>query len=210
MNDDANVARKRLSRADAKARTRELLLDAAEQVFARKGFAGASVEEIAETAGYSIGAVYSNFGSKDKLFTELLSSRAGGRVQQAARLLADGDDANPLAALGQLLVAVADKDRDWAPLQAEFWLYAIRNPDAMDALAAQLRRPLDGLTALLNGELAARGLQDRVPVDMLATIVFALFRGLVQQRRLDPASVSDETFAQALRWLLAGIDTAPD
>ncbi|WP_406205631.1 TetR family transcriptional regulator [Streptomyces decoyicus] len=55
---------KRLTRAEAKARTRELPLDAAAETFARKGYDGASVEEIADSAGYSIGALYFNFGGK--------------------------------------------------------------------------------------------------------------------------------------------------
>ena len=76
--------RRRLTRAEAKNRTRQLLLDAAAQVFARKGFAGASVEEIAEAAGYSIGAVYSNFGSKEQLFLELSAAYRSDLIAQAA------------------------------------------------------------------------------------------------------------------------------
>ena len=73
---DAAPRRQRLTRAEAKARTRQQLLDAAARTFARKGYAGASVEEIAESAGYSTGALYSNFASKEQLFLELMSARA--------------------------------------------------------------------------------------------------------------------------------------
>ena len=64
MNSERYESRARLSKAEAKARTRELLLSAAARTFAKKGFAGASVDEIAEAAGYTVGALYSNFGSK--------------------------------------------------------------------------------------------------------------------------------------------------
>src|ERR1035438_2954546 len=74
VNEERGLPR-RLTRAETRARTREQLLDAAAFVFARKGFAGASVEEIAESAGYSTGALYSNFESKEQLFLELLSAR---------------------------------------------------------------------------------------------------------------------------------------
>lgn len=212
MDSDPDPApRRRLTRAEAKARTRALVLDAAARTFARKGFAGASVEEIAEAAGYSIGAVYSNFGSKEQLFVELLSGRASGRVAEAARILADGvaTGQGPLRGLGLMMTAVADKDTDFAPLQAEFWLYAIRNPAVMETLAARMREPREALAEAVSGELERRGAAPDASAEVVATIVSALFEGLVQQRRIDPDSVPDELFGQALKWLFRGILTLP-
>jgi AcrR family transcriptional regulator len=194
--------RRRTTRAEAKARTRALVLDAAARTFARKGFAGASVEEIAEAAGFSIGAVYSNFASKEELFVELLSGRASDRVAEAAAVLADEAAAaqDPLPALGRMLTAVADKDLDAAPLQAEFWLYAVRNPALLETLAARMREPRDTLAALVAPEL-----DGDAPPHAVATIIMALFHGLVQQRRTDPDTVPDDLFGQALGWLFDGI-----
>ena len=81
VDSDNDEKPRRLTRAEAKARTRRRLLDAAARTFARKGYAGASVEEIAEAAGYSIGALYSNFGGKEELFLELM---AGGASKDPA------------------------------------------------------------------------------------------------------------------------------
>jgi AcrR family transcriptional regulator len=64
--------RKRLTRQDSREETRQHLLDAAQRLIAKKGLSTASVEDIAEAAGYTRGAFYSNFGSKDDLFLELL------------------------------------------------------------------------------------------------------------------------------------------
>jgi len=66
------MTRKRLSREDSREQTTQRLLDAAQKLIARKGLDAASVENIAEAAGYSRGAFYSNFKSKDDLFIELL------------------------------------------------------------------------------------------------------------------------------------------
>src|ERR1700742_2374654 len=66
------MTRKRLSREDSREQTTQRLLDAAEKLIARKGLDAASVENIAAAAGYSRGAFYSNFKSKDDLFIELL------------------------------------------------------------------------------------------------------------------------------------------
>src|SRR4051812_45417448 len=201
-------SRRRLTRAEAKARTRALVLDAAARTFARKGFLGASVEEIAEAAGFSIGAVYSNFGSKEELFVELLFGRAGGWGAEAQQILADevATGQSPLRALSAMMTAVADKDVDFAPLQAGFWLYAVRNPAALDILAARMREPRAALAGVVGAALDSGGADPDATPDAVATVVSALFQGLVRQRRIDPASVPDDLFGRALGWLFDGIE----
>jgi AcrR family transcriptional regulator len=198
---------RRRTRAEAKARTRQLLLDAAARTFARKGFVGASVEEIAETAGFTIGAVYSNFGSKERMFVELLSTRASAQVTQATRIMADAragvDD--PVRALGQMLANTVDKDPDFAPLQAEFWLYAVRNPEVMEILAERMREPQAAMETLMQAALERVDRHREVSAKAVSTIAIALFQGLVRQRRVHPADVPDELLGQAMRWLFAGI-----
>src|SRR5258708_30067919 len=66
------MTRKRLSRDDSREQTTQRLLDAAQKLIAKKGLEAASVENIAAAAGYTRGAFYSNFSSKDDLFIELL------------------------------------------------------------------------------------------------------------------------------------------
>lgn len=208
MNEDGG---KRLSRAEAKARTRALLLEAAARTFAVKGFAGASVDEIAEAAGFSIGALYSNFTNKEQLFVELLSTRAITRVTEATHIFEDGEAGlqDPMEALGRLLIDVADKDMDFAPLRAEFWLYAVRNPSVLDTFAARMREPREALEHLVGNRIEQHdGNPAGVPVANIAVVVHALFQGLVQQRRIDPASVPDELFGQALGWLFNGVSNA--
>ncbi|MGW7005599.1 TetR/AcrR family transcriptional regulator [Streptomyces sp. NPDC054933] len=202
--------RQRLTRGEAKARTRALLLDAAARVFARKGFTGASVEEIAEAAGFSTGALYSNFDSKEALFLELLSHRQTDRITEAAQALDSHEVGTGEAAaeLGRLLIDVADKDIDFAPLQAEFWLYAIRNPEVLDTMATKLREPRQALERVISASLAQRGAPTEVSSEAVATVVAALFQGLVRLRRIDSASVSEELFGKALTWLFAGISAS--
>lgn len=95
MNEDDGIPRRRLTRAEAKARTRQQVLDAAARVFAQKGYAGASVEEIAESAGYSIGALYSNFASKERLFLELMSARPAAASPRSPRSSGTGTPGIP-------------------------------------------------------------------------------------------------------------------
>jgi AcrR family transcriptional regulator len=199
--------RRRLTRAQTKARTREQLLRAAARVFARKGFAGASVEEIAESAGYSIGALYSNFHSKEQLFLELLTARTrpgGAYSDEVIAAVGDGA-ADPVAALSRLLAAVADADTDFMALQAEFWLYAVRNPVAMEAFAGWQREQAAAMESLVAAALRSCDVTGDVPVEAVTTLVFGLFQGLVRQRRVDRDTVPEELFAQGLRWLFAGL-----
>ncbi|WP_431999214.1 TetR/AcrR family transcriptional regulator [Streptomyces sioyaensis] len=200
-------ARRRPTRAETKARTRRRLLDAAAHVFARKGFAGASVEEIAESAGFSIGALYSNFGGKEALFLALMAERGLGRVAEATHTLErhGAGTGEAAAELGRLLVHTADKDTDFAPLQAEFWLYAVRNPHVLDTMATALREPHQALEGLIGSWLAERGAPPEVSAASVASVVAALFQGLVRQRRIAPDSVPEELFGQALIWLFTGI-----
>ncbi|MBX7450153.1 TetR/AcrR family transcriptional regulator [Mycolicibacterium sp. 3033] len=203
---------RRLTRAEARAQTRERLLDAAAEVFARKGYGAASVELIAESAGFSVGAVYSNFSGKEQLFSELMSQRAAGRVEAivAAMGSAREQGEDPLAVLGRMLIAAADKDIETAALQTEFWLHAVRNPQTMDILARGTDRTLAMLRDVLAQLLEDHGVDRSVTPESFAVVVLALYQGLVRQRRTDPGRVSEDLFGQALAWQIAGMPKATD
>jgi AcrR family transcriptional regulator len=201
-------SRRRLSKAEAKSRTRDLLLEAAARTFARKGFAGSSVDEIAEAAGYTVGALYSNFASKERLFVELMRGRASDRMSEVLEIMGDGDlDGRRLQAIGQLLVNIADRDVDFLPLQAEFWLYAVRHRKEMQEMAPPLLQQ-DAMRPLIEKALRHHGRDQDVSADDVSTVVRALCLGLVRQRRISPGSVPEELFGQALHWLFAGIEAS--
>ena len=203
---------RRLTRAETRARTRERLLDAAAEVFARKGYGAASVDEIAEAAGFSVGAVYSNFTGKEQLFSELMAQRAAGRVEAivAAMRSEREQGGNPLDVLGRMLIAAADKDIETAALQTEFWLHAVRNPDTMQILAQGTDRTLDMLRDVVAPLLDDHGVDPSITPESFAVVVLALYQGLVRQRRTDPARVSEELFGQALSWQIAGMPKTTD
>jgi AcrR family transcriptional regulator len=207
VNADEEAAGKRLTRAESKARTRERLLDAAARTFARKGYAGASVEEIAQSAGYSIGALYSNFGGKQELFLELMSGRASRRQAMVAEILQADDD--PAEAIARLLERTGSPDPDLMALRAEFWLYAVRNPEAMGALTAQRREQIDALVEVISAAMSRSNVPAGVSASAVATVALAMFQGLMRQRRIDPERVSGELLAQGLRWLFAGLKERP-
>jgi AcrR family transcriptional regulator len=83
------MTRKRLTREESRDQTRQRLLDAAEKLIAKKGLSATSVEDIADAAGYTRGAFYSNFGGKNDLFLELLRRDHQQATDELNALLSD-------------------------------------------------------------------------------------------------------------------------
>jgi AcrR family transcriptional regulator len=195
------------TRAAAKARTHENLLDAGLAVFADRGYGAASVEEIARRAGVSVGSVYAHFTSKEKLFLALIERRADREFAAAEAELADGFDA-VLPALDRRLREEADSDH-LAMLSAEAWLYAVRSPEFGEGLAAHQARVQQVVSGLVADERERRGMRWSLDDVEVAAVVNALYHGLVQQRRLRPESVADDLFGRTLTALLRGLEGPP-
>jgi AcrR family transcriptional regulator len=123
-------------RREKREEVRSRLVAAAVGVFFERGYEGASLERVAEAAGFSKGAVYSNFASKDELFFELVSARIDERLE-AVRAATERRGTKPLAggggpesaarAAGRALREVGEADPEWQLLFLEFWLRCARN-----------------------------------------------------------------------------------
>lgn len=133
------------SRRSPKAeRTRAELLAAARTVFAQKGYEGASVGDIAAAAGYTKGAVYANFGSKEELFLEL------ARELTADDATLKDSDATPDLHEVFATRAATDARTTQVLLALELYLYALRHPESRPDLAPILAAAYDGIAALVH------------------------------------------------------------
>lgn len=200
------LARERLTRDQAKARTRQYLLEAARHVFLRDGFEGASLDDIAEVAGYTRGAIYSNFEGKDDLFLALLEdhfSQAIGEAEQALAPAASPEER--VAALQEWHAAHHERERHFTVLFMEFWLYALRNPEVRDRVRALERRAHEAVTRLVQESLDSYGVDSPVPARDIASIIIALDSGLCGQAYVDPDTVRPDVFGKALALLTAGV-----
>lgn len=197
---------KRLTREQAKARTRERLLESASRIFIAKGFAGASVEEIAESAGFSIGALYSNFDSKEQLFLELMSARRATRFAFVIEQFATTDsEIHPsLDQLPDLLLEVTESDQDFVALQSDFLRYANRDSELRRRVENQMRERSAALEGFIATALNKEGIVGATASDVTVAVM-ALTQGLIRRRRIESSRVSDELFVLALRWLFDGI-----
>jgi AcrR family transcriptional regulator len=186
-------------------RTREQLLEAAARVFARRGYHGAAVDEVAEEAGYTTGALYSNFSGKEDLFLSLLERFAARQLQEIAEAAASGPSAGARARAGaDTWMAFLEREPALVPLFVEFWSYAVRNPELRPRFAEQRARARDIVCGVIEQAARDLGLRFRVPPDQLATAVEALADGLALQRLADPESVPDDLFGAVLAALFDG------
>lgn len=205
--------RRRLTQAEAKARTRGRLLAAGARVFAQKGFAGASLEEIAELAGYTTGALYHHFANKEELFLELLRtgwSRQIAAWTEAVRKVFEDETADRFEAMSRSLVERSEPDHTLEPLQGEFWLYAVRNPAAMAIFAEQLREQHDRFEPIVEAAMERDRTPPGISPDEMTTVALVLLPGLARLRRIDPSSVPDDLLARVLRRLFGIEPTASD
>jgi AcrR family transcriptional regulator len=188
------VATARLSRAERVARTRRELLDAALRRFARDGYHGTTLDDVADDAGHTKGAVYSAFGSKGALFLALFDEVVDRRVEELRLLLAphESDEAK-LAALARQ--PIDERNAQFLLLTIEFWVHAAREPALLDAFSSRYRR----LRVRL-GELAPAG----SPFDeqRWAVATLALSNGLALERLIDPDGVPDDLMSSIQRRLL--------
>ena len=199
----------RVSRTESAARTRERLLDAAAEVFAEKGFAGASIDEIAERAGHTKGAVYSNFANKDDLFLALIDSHLTVKpVDHLDVTTAElGDPETLQRELRPTDVMPTHGDRTTFLLFSEFRLYALRNPEVGRRLADRDRSALAALEARVEGLLGRMGLTLPLPAVRLAALLQCLGAGLEFFHHLDPDGPTKSSLTDALDITLAATDT---
>jgi AcrR family transcriptional regulator len=186
-----------LTQVQRKQRTRADLVETARRAFLARGFNGASLDEIAEAAGYSKGAVYSNFAGKAELFLAVLDAHFERRGRSYAEIALDGDDVEEsYRAVARFRLEAEGREPDWEPLLLEFWTYAARRPDLRDAVSERRERFLDSIADLIS-ELAARhGVTYTIPVREVARGSAALLRGMVVDRMLDSAATSIDAVAE--------------
>jgi len=192
--------RHRLTRRQSQERTRQRLLDVAVEVFMEKGFARASVEEIAERAGYSKGAVYSNFASKEDLALAVLDRRSEQQLAVLSELIpARGDD--PAFWLDQ---GESGSQGPWDPLLMELWVRALYDEELRQRLAQQLKRTREGAASILSGSVPPTE-QQRDTV----TLTIALATGLSIQYAVDPDPHLMQLFAGTAVRLFHALDPRP-
>jgi AcrR family transcriptional regulator len=176
----------RLSRAESQALTRRRLVDTARQMFLRDGYAATSLEKVAEEAGYSKGAVYSNFAGKDALCLAVLDTIHAEVAEAVLGSLEGAATVEDALHSFDLWAEARLGDPDWSALEAEFAARSRRDPRFRDALAERNRRLREMIAGALERSCRDHGLTLSTGVEAAASALLSLGIGLGLQRSLNP------------------------
>jgi len=173
----------RMSRAESQAQTRAQLVSTARQLFFEDGYHPTSLEKVADAAGFSKGAVYSNFRNKDELCTAVLDEVRGERLAEILDIMSKPDTPSRIEALREWAERVIG-DPGWTSLEVEFAAHARHNEPLRHDLASRLTAILQMLTGAAE---SADGAAPQLPGSETAIVMLALGVGLGLLRSIDPA-----------------------
>jgi AcrR family transcriptional regulator len=189
-----------------RAETRRELLDAAARVFAREGFHAASVEAVSEEAGFSRGALYSNFNDKEDLFLALWEERIERRRRELREIMhSAGGPGEGLAPAGENVMDVLGRERDWFMLYFEFALHAARDPAFARRFERVREQGLADLAAGIAEGLEKAGVESSLEPADLALALKALSYGVALERLVSEDSVPGELLGRVMELLFRGL-----
>ena len=189
-------------REEKKSLTRQRLVDAATKVFAEQGFSAATLDDIAETAGLTKGAIYSNFASKADLALAVLDRR----IDRPIAIFTDVDPSlsreQQFEEGGRLLAEELDDAAMWFRLELECTVAAVRNPELLAKLRARDDRMRAALVAALDEHFSALGVAS-VSTATMADALVAVVNGMALERMKDSAKMPVELITR----LVAAVQT---
>jgi AcrR family transcriptional regulator len=168
--------------------TRALLLDAAEQVFAEKGFTSATLDDIAYAAGYTKGAIYKHFATKEELFLAVSDRYWRRYFENFAEILGQSTEVGARERDGiaeRWRQLSADRGAEHAALGHEFTLYLLRNPEARERVAVKRAEVVASLTTFIVEGLDRLGATVLIPPETFARTLIATSDAVVLGSALD-------------------------
>ncbi len=197
----------RLTRKEQQAHTRECLMHSAGKVFARRGLQQASIDEVAEDAGFTKGAFYANFKSKEELFLAMLDERFTRRIEDIERVIAsEGSTAQKAQRAGDNFVQMLSADREWERLFFEFSAYAARDEDFREELVTRYRAMRGRIAAALQAHSERVSKEAALPFEQVALMVSVMGNGFALEKLLEGDAVPDELYGTMLTVFFAGLE----
>jgi AcrR family transcriptional regulator len=182
-----------------RAATRQRLIEAAVAVVAEHGFHSATVDRIAERAGFSIGALYGNFAGKDELFLAVFDAHLDWfeATIEAGRTAED-----PAAALDAWLDVLTQNPAQFLVF-IDFWAYAMRTPAFRAPFRKRMKRMREIVIRAAKSRSAERGEPLPLSPETSALLLMSVARGLALEKLADPRSVSDSELKDLFSGLLS-------
>lgn len=202
----------RLSRKHMQQQTRTRLLSAAQEVIARKGMAEASIRDIAETAGYSLGAFYSNFESKEKMLEELVEVHMYEEISFFKQIIGETVSGRNLELQDKISAWLKhlQSNQQLCALAFEFEMYAKRTPSFKEKLEISKVKRLQEFADALQTLFAYHNRKPKLDYVQIATGFAALWNGFYLTGTVPGGKSVDEVilvFLQALLDSATRVDT---
>lgn len=196
----------RLGRTESKRRTRDRLLESAATVFRQRGYRSASVEEVAANAGYTIGALYSNFSGKDEVLLALLEQEIRAVVERVGSAAGRGEGViDSLGRGAQEWIAFLDEEPELYALLIEFWTIWVRDPEQRPRHAERFRAVREAIGGLVAEQADELGVELALPAEQVGAAIVALADGLALQRLADRDAIPDDLLASVLGVLVPAL-----
>lgn len=189
---------KRLTREERRRLTREQVLSSAREVFEERGYAGSSIEEIAERAGFTRKVVYSNFSGKADLLLEIVDRQMQIHVEWVESSIGQGMSEGQALDLGSTFSSFFSDQRAWEQLFHEFCIVAARDEEIGARFRARLREAKGAITELVKKSTQSAGIELSLPAARLVLGVFALMMGIALEKLIDPEQIDDALFGEML------------
>jgi AcrR family transcriptional regulator len=190
---------KRLSRAEQNERNRALVLEAARRVFLARGYHAATLDEIADEAGFSRGVVQSRFGNKADLFLALLEEQIAERAAQNARLAEGLAGAEGMRVMREHAARRNRAERDWGLLLIEFRVHAARDPELSRRYAALHARTRQGLAGVITDMYRRAGQPPPFPPEEVAQMILTVEAGVRLEQAADSQGLESPAAFERLR-----------
>ena len=172
-----------------------------------RGFHDTSIDEVAERAGYSKGAVYWHFAGKDDLFLALIEEHVDRPAREMIDLLQSAPVSQDMAPeASRRFIELLSGQRDWLLLEQEYWLQAVRDPELARRYAERRSELRKALGEALAARVQALGTGEiEGDPERIATVIMALNIGLAQQALVDPAAVPDDLLGETISLIYKGL-----
>jgi AcrR family transcriptional regulator len=206
------MPRGEFDRSERRARTRSQLLQAAARVYARNGFSGATLDQVAEEAGFTKGAVYDHFGSKENLLFALLDEHLAAQIaEQIALFDASRDTAERPRPGADRWMRELVEDPGVFRLFVEAWVHSQRD----DELSERVRAGMDAWRETFKGFGRRRVAEGDLNVpeaalEQVSNVMLALAIGLGMIKLTDPEGVPEPLLGATVVLLLRALETTEE
>jgi AcrR family transcriptional regulator len=198
--------KRRMTRREKQQHTRSSLLRAASKVFCRRGLEGASIDEVAEEAGFTKGAFYANFRNKEELFLVMLDERFSAELERLDRALAGTEDPRDEARTAAAdFIHFARSDPDWPRLYFQFAAHAARDEDFRQELATRQRAMRERLVKVYERWTADFPAAPPLPLEDITAMTYFMADGFLVDQLIEP-ELSEELYTTMLTVFFRGLE----